>query len=91
MSATCASTSPPHERAPWSLDALRAQHGPAVTRYAQRRVPPVEVEAVVVETFARARRRIVEVPAFPLPWLLAMARGVSADHHRSARRRRLGR
>ncbi len=78
------------------LDALWRAHAPAVVRYARRRVLPAEVDEVVAETFLVAWRRLDEVPPVPLPWLLGVARGVSANVCRSARRRdalttRLGR
>jgi len=56
-------------------------------RYARRRVLPAEVDEVVAETFVVAWRRIDDVPAYPLPWLLGVARGVSANVTRAARRR----
>jgi RNA polymerase sigma-70 factor (ECF subfamily) len=69
------------------FDELWQQHAATVVRYARRRVPDVEVDEVVAETFLVAWRRIDEVPAFALPWLLGVARGVSANVHRSTRRR----
>jgi RNA polymerase sigma-70 factor, ECF subfamily len=69
------------------FDDLWQQHAAAVVRYARRRVPDPEVDEVVAETFLVAWRRLDEVPAFALPWLLRVARGVSANVHRSARRR----
>lgn len=69
------------------LDALWREHAPAVVRYAQRRVLPSEVDEVVAETFLVVWRRLDEVPDYPLPWLLVVARGVSANVRRTARRR----
>ena len=69
------------------VDALWRAHGPAVVRYARRRVGPADVDEVVAETFVVAWRRRGEVPDPPLPWLLGVARGVSANLHRAARRR----
>lgn len=69
------------------LDALWREYAPAVVRYAQRRVLPAEVDEVVAETFLVAWRRLEAVPDYPLPWLLGVARGVSANVRRTARRR----
>lgn len=69
------------------VDVLWRAHGPAVARYARRRVSPADVDDVVAETFVVAWRRSGEVPDPPLPWLLGVARGVSANVHRAARRR----
>jgi RNA polymerase sigma-70 factor (ECF subfamily) len=46
-----------------------------------------EVDEVVAETFLVAWRRLDDVPPYPLPWLLGVARGVTANVRRSARRR----
>ena len=77
----------PSDRSPDRLDALWRDHAPAVVRYARRRVMPSEVDEVVAETFVVAWRRIDDVPDYPLPWLLGVARGVSANLRRAARRR----
>lgn len=69
------------------LDALWVEYAPAVVRYARRRVLDADVDEVVAETFLVAWRRIDDVPAYPLPWLLGVARGVSANSRRAARRR----
>ena len=69
------------------LDSLWQDHAPAVLRYARRRVFDAEVDEVVAETFVVAWRRIEDVPEFALPWLLGVARGVSANVRRAARRR----
>lgn len=69
------------------LDALWQSHAPAVVRYARRRVLPSEVDEVVSETFVVAWRRLDDVPEQALPWLLGVARGVSANVLRTARRR----
>lgn len=69
------------------LEELWRAHAPAVLRYARRRVLPGDVDEVVAETFLVAWRRLSEVPDFPLPWLLGVARGVSANVRRTARRR----
>ena len=69
------------------LDRLWRDHAPAVLRYARRRVLPADVDEVVAETFLVAWRRLPEVPDVALPWLLGVARHVSANVLRSARRR----
>lgn len=78
----------PHDPARARLEALWQEHAPAVVRYARRRVSPGEVDEVVAETFLVAWRRLDDVPAAPLPWLLGVARGVSANTRRGAARRR---
>jgi len=72
----------PEER----FDRLWAEHAPAVVRYARRHVLPDEVEDVVAETFIVAWRRLDEVPPYGLPWLLGVARNISANVRRSRRR-----
>ncbi|MCU1670304.1 MAG: polymerase subunit sigma-24 [Blastococcus sp.] len=69
------------------FDRLWLEHAPAVLRYARRHVLPDEVEDVVAETFVVAWRRLDEVPPYGLPWLLGVARHVSANVRRSRRRR----
>ena len=69
------------------FDQLWAEHAPAVVRYARRHVLPDDVEDVVAETFVVAWRRLDEVPSYGLPWLLGVARGVSANVRRGHRRR----
>jgi RNA polymerase sigma-70 factor (ECF subfamily) len=69
------------------FDQLWQDHALAVVRYARRRVLPDEVEDVVAETFVVAWRRLNEVPPYGLPWLLGVARNVSANTRRSRRRR----
>jgi RNA polymerase sigma-70 factor (ECF subfamily) len=68
------------------FDQLWRDHAPAVVRYARRHVLPDEVEDVVAETFVVAWRRLDEVPAYGLPWLLGVARHVSANIRRGRRR-----
>lgn len=75
------------DRPPDRLESLFRVHAPAVVRYARRRVLPAEVDEVVAETFVVAWRRIDDVPEPALAWLLGVARGVSANVTRSARRR----
>ena len=69
------------------LDELWLAYAHAVVRYARRRVLAAEVDEVVAETFVVAWRRLDDVPELALPWLLGVARGVSANVRRTARRR----
>ena len=66
--------------------ALFRRHHPAVRRYVTRRAWPDAVDDVVAETFTAAWRRLEDVPADPLPWLLTTARNCLANHRRSALR-----
>lgn len=62
-------------------------HLRAVRAYAVRRVPRQEADDVVSETFLVAWRRIDDVPADALPWLLGVARRVLGEERRAALRR----
>jgi RNA polymerase sigma-70 factor (ECF subfamily) len=68
------------------LEGLFAAHAAAVRSYARRRVPVAEADDVVSEVFAVAWRRIDDVPAEALPWLLRCAQHVIAHHYRRERR-----
>lgn len=59
----------------------------AVTRYVARRMPRDDVQDVVSETFIVAWRRRGELRGDPLPWLLGVARRVTANHLRGQARR----
>lgn len=54
--------------------------------FARRRVPAEEAQDVVAETFLVAWRRIDQIPAEPLPWLLSVARYVISTKQRGSRR-----
>jgi RNA polymerase sigma factor (sigma-70 family) len=69
------------------LEALFAEHAQAVRAYALRRIDPSTADDIVSEVFVVAFRRLDEVPDEPLPWLLATARRVLANHRRAAGRR----
>lgn len=58
-----------------------------VHAYARRHCGPDGADDVLAETFLVAVRRIEDVPADELPWLLVVARNVIANQRRSARRR----
>jgi RNA polymerase sigma-70 factor (ECF subfamily) len=83
----------PGERPEQSIDAaerleeLFRSHHPAVVSYVCRRAPAERVDDVVAETFLVAWRRLEDVPAESLPWLLGVARNVVATQRRAARRR----
>jgi RNA polymerase sigma factor (sigma-70 family) len=66
--------------------ALFRRHHTAVRHYVTRRAWPDAVDDVVAETFMVAWRRLEEVPADPLPWLVTTARNCLANHRRSALR-----
>jgi RNA polymerase sigma factor (sigma-70 family) len=69
------------------LEALYSEHAAAVHAYARRRIDPASAEDVVAETFLTAWRRLDGVPRDALPWLLATARHVLANHRRGDARR----
>jgi RNA polymerase sigma-70 factor, ECF subfamily len=64
-----------------------AEHGQAVRAYALRRVDLSTADDIVSDVFVIAFRRLDDVPDDALPWLLATARRVLANHRRSAGRR----
>ncbi|MGH2887763.1 MAG: RNA polymerase sigma factor [Solirubrobacteraceae bacterium] len=69
------------------LEALFAAHARAVRAYALRRIDPATADDIVSEVFVIAFRRLEEIPDPPLPWLLATARRVLANHRRAEGRR----
>src|ERR1700733_1908946 len=69
------------------LEALFIAHADDVLAYAQRRSDAETADDVLSEVFVVAWRRLEEVPADPLPWLLACARRVLANQRRAERRR----
>lgn len=68
-------------------ESLFREHAAAVRAYARRRIDPAAADDVVSEVFVVASRRASEVPADALPWLLACARRLIANHRRSSARR----
>lgn len=58
-----------------------------VTAYAERHVGRDAAYDVAASTFLTAWRTWESVPAEPLPWLIAVARGHVRNHQRSDRRR----
>jgi RNA polymerase sigma-70 factor (ECF subfamily) len=73
-----------HER----FEALYRREYPAVLRYARRRTDAAGAEEIAAETFTIAWRRLDDVPADALPWLLVCARNLVANAHRSRQRAR---
>jgi RNA polymerase sigma-70 factor (ECF subfamily) len=67
--------------------ALYDEHFSAVSRYVRRRCPREGSDDVIHEVFLVAWRRLDDVPAEPLPWLLGVARNTLANDIRSRRRR----
>ncbi len=73
------------------FQALYAGHHAAVYAYAVSRVGRQLADEVVSETFLVAWRRLAEVPAPALPWLLTVARNTALSQFRgSARQRSIG-
>lgn len=70
--------------------ALWDEHSPRVQAYALRHADREAAQEVVADTFLVAWRRLADVPADALPWLLVVARNTLRNHHRAtARARRL--
>lgn len=69
------------------FESLYRAHVRSVLRFALARVPADQANDVVADTFLVAWRRLREVPAEPLGWLLAVARNVLATQARSGARR----
>lgn len=69
------------------FELLYARHAPAVKGYLLRRCDPTNVDDALAEVFVVCWRRLHELPADPLPWLLGVARRVLSTHRRSERRR----
>jgi RNA polymerase sigma factor (sigma-70 family) len=70
------------------FEGLYSAHSADVLCYALRRgAGHADAEEVVEETFTVCWRRLSEVPDPALPWLLAVARRVLANHWRARSRR----
>src|SRR5215208_4199867 len=65
---------------------LFRSHHAVVRRYVTRRAWPDAVDDIVAETFLAAWRRLDDVPADALPWLLRTAANCLANHRRAATR-----
>jgi RNA polymerase sigma-70 factor, ECF subfamily len=68
------------------FEAVFRQHHPQVLAYARRRAPQ-DAADVVSEVFLTAWRRLDDLPADALPWLLGVARRIIANARRAAARR----
>jgi RNA polymerase sigma-70 factor, ECF subfamily len=64
---------------------LYDDHFDAIRRYAWRRAP-LNADDVAAETFLIAWRRLDDVPANALPWLIAVARSTLLNERRGSRR-----
>jgi DNA-directed RNA polymerase specialized sigma24 family protein len=69
------------------VEELFAEHARAVRGYALRRVDSATAEDVVSDVFVVAFRRLETIPEPALPWLLATARKIIANHYRTLSRR----
>jgi RNA polymerase sigma factor (sigma-70 family) len=76
-----------HTQQQTRLRGLYEAHYAAVLAYACRRAPRSAAEDVAHETFLVAWRKLDDVPAEALPWLLGVARRVLANDRRGADRR----
>jgi len=69
------------------FELLYHRHAGHVYAYARRRCGADDAPEIVAEAFLVAWRRLDDVPADALPWLLVVARNVISNHRRSAGRR----
>ena len=70
------------------FEALYEEHAGAVRTYLRRRGADAGgADDLVAEVFLVVWRRLEDVPADPLPWLLGVARRVLANHRRGDQRR----
>src|SRR5439155_22949916 len=69
------------------FELLYHRHAGQVYAYARRRCGADDAPEIVAEAFLVAWRRLDDVPADALPWLLVVARNVISNHRRSAGRR----
>jgi RNA polymerase sigma-70 factor, ECF subfamily len=69
------------------FEALYRAHAGAVSAYARRRMDVATADDLVSDVFLVAWRRLDDVPADPLPWLLGIARRLAANTRRGNARR----
>jgi RNA polymerase sigma factor (sigma-70 family) len=69
------------------FEGIFRRHHKAVVAYVRRRAPTSVVDDITDETFLVAWRRLDDVPAEELPWLMAVASNVLATERRGAGRR----
>lgn len=69
---------------------LRARHGDLITRYVARRIPQgaAKVEVITDHVFHDAAANRSQITGWPLPWLIANARGRCAEIRLQGRRTR---
>jgi RNA polymerase sigma-70 factor (ECF subfamily) len=78
----------PRER----FELIYGRHAPIVKGYVMRRAPASIADDVVADVFTVCWRRLEDVPADPLPWLIVVAAKVISTQRRTETRRlRLGR
>lgn len=70
-----------------AFDVMFEAVSPRVYGYVRRHCSDSDCDDVVAEVFLVAWRRFAELPPDPVPWLLATARRVLANHWRSRDRR----
>ena len=63
------------------------QHAPVVKAYVMRRAPASMADDIVADVFTVCWRRMEDVPADPLPWLIGVAARVLRTHRRGETRR----
>jgi RNA polymerase sigma-70 factor, ECF subfamily len=68
------------------FELLYGEHAPAVKAYVLRRAQSSVADDLVAEVFMVCWRRLDELPAEPLPWLLGVARRVLSTQRRGERR-----
>jgi RNA polymerase sigma-70 factor (ECF subfamily) len=68
------------------FEQLYREHAGAVLAYARRRTTREAADDVIADVFLIAWRRVDDVPAEPLPWLLGVARKVLANQRRGEHR-----
>jgi RNA polymerase sigma-70 factor, ECF subfamily len=68
------------------FELLYGEHAPAVKAYVLRRAQASVADDLVAEVFMVCWRRLDELPAEPLPWLLGVARRALSTQRRGERR-----
>ena len=68
------------------FEELYRRHGGRVLAYVLRRASPDGADDVVADVFLVAWRKLNDLPADPLPWLLGVARKVLANRRRGEQR-----
>lgn len=68
------------------FEELYRRHGGRVLAYVLRRASPALADDIVADVFLVAWRKLDELPADPLPWLLGVARKTLANRRRGEER-----